>query len=552
VDPPRRVVRNSWVNPRTAEPAHPAPTAAAEGVMVDIVVLSDDVALYQATRDAVGERNPVWRARTAAESVDLLLTGRCGVLLLDMGAVSTQPASLVEQIIDQFPDVVVVVAGRRDDETLLAQLVSDGHVYRFMHKPLSPKRAGMFLQAAIRAHVDRRASHGNALRLPRVGTLRSRFDPRKWLFVGGGLGLFVAVLAAVLVARHDSTTARPSAPRAARPAEAPASGPLADPVLSGARAARAAGRHEAPAGRNALDLYAAVLLARPDNAEAQAGLAATAALLVERANVAAASGDAIEARRLVERVLAVSPDHSGARVLLARLEAPRVAEPAKSASAPTAVSAPITAPDSAPPRFAAPDAAAPRAAGLPATAPARPAQAAPVPRTARVMPDPLTPRSVVPPPAARPAARSGRTRSYGAPISSGHAVAGFAVADPAQSTAQASAPTPAPTPISPLGLADSGTEPGVTTRDLEALATPEPVYPPEAFRAGIEGWVEVEFTVNERGTTGDIVVVAAEPLGVFDAAATAAVAAWRYRPRIVNGQPVAQRTSVTLRFSVED
>ena len=413
--------------------------------MVDIVVLSDDVALYQATRDAVGERNPVWRARTAAESVDLLLTGRCGVLLLDMGAVSTQPASLVEQIIDQFPDVVVVVAGRRDDETLLAQLVSDGHVYRFMHKPLSPKRAGMFLQAAIRAHVDRRASHGSALRLPRVGSLRSRFDPRKWLFVGGGLGLFVAVLAGVLVARHESTTARPAAPRAERPAVAPASGPLADPVLSGARAARAAGRHEAPAGRNALDLYAAVLLARPDNAEAQAGLAATTALLVERANVAAASGDAIEARRLVERVLAVSADHPGARELLARLEAPRVAEPAQSASAPTAVPAPILAPTSAPPRVAAPDATAPRAAGLPApakvktTASASPARATPVPRTSRVMPDPLTPRTVVPPPAPTPAARSSRTRSYGAPISSGHAVAGLAVADPAQS------PTPSPT-----------------------------------------------------------------------------------------------------------
>jgi protein TonB len=100
--------------------------------------------------------------------------------------------------------------------------------------------------------------------------------------------------------------------------------------------------------------------------------------------------------------------------------------------------------------------------------------------------------------------------------------------------------------------ADSGSGPAIPARDLEALVTPEPVYPPEALRNRIEGWAEVEFTVNERGTTGDIVVVAAEPRGVFDAAATGAVAAWHYLPRIVNGQPVAQRTSVTLRFSVED
>jgi len=32
----------------------------------------------------------------------------------------------------------------------------------------------------------------------------------------------------------------------------------------------------------------------------------------------------------------------------------------------------------------------------------------------------------------------------------------------------------------------------------------------------------------------------------------AAVAAWKFRPRVVNGQAVAQRTSVTLRFDVED
>jgi protein TonB len=39
---------------------------------------------------------------------------------------------------------------------------------------------------------------------------------------------------------------------------------------------------------------------------------------------------------------------------------------------------------------------------------------------------------------------------------------------------------------------------------------------------------------------------------VFDDAAVAAVARWKYRPRIVNGQPVAQRTSVTLHFNVDD
>jgi protein TonB len=92
---------------------------------------------------------------------------------------------------------------------------------------------------------------------------------------------------------------------------------------------------------------------------------------------------------------------------------------------------------------------------------------------------------------------------------------------------------------------------GVESRDLVALATPAPGYPPLALRSGLEGWVEVEFTVDERGATADILVASAEPAGVFDAAATAAVADWRYLPRVVNGRAVPQRTSVTLRFSVE-
>jgi protein TonB len=547
MDPPRQVVRNRRVRLRTAEFPHHA-SAASAGVMVDVVVLSDDVALYQATRDAVGERNPVWRTRTAAESVDMLLTGRCGVLLLDMGAISTQPASLVGQIVDQFPDVVVVVAGRRDDETALAQLVTCGHVYRFMHKPLSPKRAGMFLLAAIRAHIERRDDRRTALQRPDLKPLRARFDPRKWLFVGGGLALFVAALAAVLVARHEGGNARPSPQDAARPAAAPITGPLADPVLSSARAAHAAGRYEAPPGRNALDLYAAVLLARPDNAEARAGLATTSALLIERANAAATSGDAVEARRLVERVLAVSAGHPEARALLARLEAPPTPEPPQPAGTPAVAPATNPVPASAPSKFAAPGAAAPRAAALPGpanpTAPATPAQVVPTQRRARAIPDPLTPRIVAPPPAPKPAAQSGRSRSFGAPIASGHAVAGLATSDTTSAPAQ--------TPIAPPALADTGDGAAIVARDLEALAKPEALYPPQAFRDRVEGWVEVEFTVNERGTTGDIVVVAGEPQGVFDAAATEAVAAWRYLPRIVNGQPVAQRTTVTLRFSVED
>ena len=60
------------------------------------------------------------------------------------------------------------------------------------------------------------------------------------------------------------------------------------------------------------------------------------------------------------------------------------------------------------------------------------------------------------------------------------------------------------------------------------------------------------FTITETGTVRDVEVVDSEPQGVFDSAATQAVSSWRYQPRLANGQPVARRTSVTLRFSLDD
>jgi protein TonB len=161
----------------------------------------------------------------------------------------------------------------------------------------------------------------------------------------------------------------------------------------------------------------------------------------------------------------------------------------------------------------------------------------------RVQPDPLTPRIVGP--GTLPTSPSGPRRraswTYGGPVSSGHATAGYVTSPPAAVARGALAP-----------VAEVPADAGIQSRELEPVATPEPVYPPQAFREGIEGWVEVDFTVNEQGVTRDVEVVASEPRGVFDAAAVAAVASWTYRPRIVNGRPLAERSTVTLRFKVAD
>ena len=49
----------------------------------------------------------------------------------------------------------------------------------------------------------------------------------------------------------------------------------------------------------------------------------------------------------------------------------------------------------------------------------------------------------------------------------------------------------------------------------------------------------VEFTVTKQGTVRDPVVVKAEPQGLFDRAAIDAVLKFKYKPRVINGEPAA-------------
>lgn len=79
-----------------------------------------------------------------------------------------------------------------------------------------------------------------------------------------------------------------------------------------------------------------------------------------------------------------------------------------------------------------------------------------------------------------------------------------------------------------------------------------PTYPEAARAAGAEGWVKVRYDISAAGLVENPAVVESDPAGLFDAAALAAVAQWRYRPAIVDGAPKRMRGVVsTLRFQLD-
>jgi protein TonB len=79
-----------------------------------------------------------------------------------------------------------------------------------------------------------------------------------------------------------------------------------------------------------------------------------------------------------------------------------------------------------------------------------------------------------------------------------------------------------------------------------------PVYPARALSRGLEGYVDMQFTVTTTGTVRDPVVLFSTS-SLFERAASRAVLKFKYKPRVVDGVPVevpGVKTRIT--FQIEE
>jgi protein TonB len=91
---------------------------------------------------------------------------------------------------------------------------------------------------------------------------------------------------------------------------------------------------------------------------------------------------------------------------------------------------------------------------------------------------------------------------------------------------------------------------GELDHPLTVISRVPPVYPFRAKAKAIEGWVSVEFTVNEQGCVEDIKILDAEPEKIFDDSVMQCVAAWRFKPGRVNREIVKTRARTRIRFKL--
>lgn len=620
-----------------------------EGHHPPILVLSRDANLVETVKKAAPRGTPVNAAPDLDQVADKLSTLKPGVLVVDTASTS-DVAGMVAQLTQHFPELVVVVAGKREDSAGLMQLTAAGRIFRFLLTPLSHGQTRLALEAAVTQHNDL-AAQGQRLSSDAGGAGGGKNYVVTYGALAGGLLVTIAgIWFGVSYFTGDSSA---PAPTAVAPTEVtPGLPDKPDPVqaeLALAKEAFAQGKYLEPANESALDLYRSALALDPNNADALAGIRAVTDKVLERAEAALLAERIEEAIVSIERArdidsqhprLAfldtqiarererlklsqaqevgnrvttlltqagdrmrngrlISPANSNARDAL--LEArrldptnPAVAQSIRElASELTEQARQLVAQNklgeaqgyvTAARQLGSAGAAlaqverslveASRAAAAPRTAPA-PARSGPnVESLVNDVRQRMTDGKLIDPPGdnAREALANLRGAAPNAPqveelsralanrlLSSGRqAMAAKAFDRSAQLIAGArdvgAAYIGADIAKAELDLAGAREEHALLTNVVSAAAlkrtrTVAPQYPSDALKKGIEGWVELAFTVMPNGTVDDVEVRNASPANVFDDAATRAVRQWRFEPVVRDGKTVPQRAMVRLRFA---
>jgi protein TonB len=651
-------------------------------------VLSADPALIDLLRDSLAGTHRVWRADDVSHAADLMVAAGNAVFLVDASLADHDTRDLVNQVHKQFPDLAIIVAGRREDETVLAPLVSSGVIFRFLHKPASAERIRNFVDATQRranpvsdlpAAAARTAAstaitgtyqaieHPKPdlpkLELPKLELPKLKLDPavvRRW---SRRSLLLIPLMLAVwgvaewkpwakvpdLLAKEETATAAPAAE--------PGQDPRVQKLLDLAGVALSQGKLVEPPEDNALELYRAVLARDPGNRVAQRGIDSVADELLVQAERALMEQDLTRLASAVDAARSARPDHPRLEFFRLQLERELARQgPAPKTPATTAAAgreAEAVAPETTERvqslvQLASDRIRANRLVGGKDSAHAYLLSARKLdPADAGVQQSVLAlsallqknaalaikenrldeagnwltqaaalevnPQEIAVLRADIEAARVGNVRTERAKLlvlanqriaqgrlidpagdSARHYIDLLRAADPAfdglpdttalfatRALTDARALIAAGNPDRAETLLRAATDSGAPASEIAAITTeiaaarkareaaarraqvlPDsalkrtkviaPTYPMRALDKGVEGWVDIEFTVAADGSVRDAIVKASEPAGTFDRAALNAVERWRYEPYLVNGAVTEPRVSARVRFEIKE
>lgn len=627
-----------------------------EGTTAPILVLSRDAGMVESIRKAAPRGTPVAQAPDLDAIADKLPVLKPGVLVADTASTS-DVASMVAQLTQHFPELVVVVAGKKEDSASLMQLTAAGRIFRFLITPLSHGQTRLAIEAAVAQSVDLKNT-GNRLSSGNSGD----GGKKNYVVTYGALaaGLLVVIGGIWFGIKHFTDSPQAPAQNAST-----ATGPNGlpgkpDPVQSELALAKEAFNQDKllePAGESALDLYRSALALDPKSESAKAGIRSVVDKILERAEAALTAERLEVAIRNIESARDIDASHprlvfldtqiarererlkmsqaqevgTKVRTLLLqandRLQNGKLITPAGGSARDALVEARRLDPtdpsiaqgirdlsntlteearkslaagknDEAQAYIAAarnlgsagaalasveraladatktgPAGSTPAATNAANTRPAGPTTETMVADIRQRISD----GKLIDPPgnsakdmlaALRTAAPTrpeveelSRALSTKLISVSKQAMAAKAFDRSAQLLAGArevgaryneSDIAQAERELSAAREQNAAQNSIVSAASLKRTKMVAPIYPEGARKRGIEGWVELAFTVLPNGKVDNVEVRNASPQGVFDEAASRAVSSWRFEPVVRNGEKISQRALIRLRFAQED
>ena len=285
-----------------------------------LVVLTHDAELLQTLR-AVAADHDISTVGAEADLAAHLLNDHAGVAVLDTASVTTPVNQLCDRLKSQFPDLVLVVAGRVEDQGLLTAQITRGTVYRFLHKPVSEQRVRLFVTAAWRRHGVEHAEvlEATATNLRKPTWVAPRPAQKNMLWIGGAAALALVLGAAWLFSgsgKNDAvtsvSTAAPATPRGTVDNEI-------ENLLKRADDAMRRGSLVVPAGDNAAELYRLAIRRNGNDPRGSGGLDRVLDRVLTSAEQALLQDKIDDAARHVEIAKSINPDNVRVAFLTAQI-----------------------------------------------------------------------------------------------------------------------------------------------------------------------------------------------------------------------------------------
>ncbi|HEY7639433.1 MAG TPA: energy transducer TonB [Steroidobacteraceae bacterium] len=615
-----------------------------------ILVLSRDPNLVETVKKAAPRGTSVAPAPDLDHVAGKLSDLKPGVLVADTAS-TADVAAMVAQLTQHFPELVVIVAGKREDSASLMQLTATGRIFRFLLTPLSHGQTRLALEAAVTQHQDLLAQ-GQRLSASSGAT---GGGSKNYVMTYGALAAGLLIVIGGIWFGVNKFTGEPTPPpvvQQSTPAGQPGGVPeKIDPVqaeLALAKEAFGQGKYLEPAGDSALDYYRSALALDPNSAAAKDGIRDVVDKILERAEQSLTSEKLEDASRNIELARDIDPAHprlafldtqmarERERIKLSqaadvanrvkalvnqandRMENGRLVTPANGSARDALAEARRL--DATDPNVvqsvrdftgllteearksvaagnladaqnyvnivrqmgsgSAALAAVERQlsdANKAATAAAQPRRAPTTSASDPLVADirqRITEGKLIDPPgdSARDLLVNLRNSAPTRPeveelskqlttrlLESGKGAMGAKAFPRAEQLIAAARDVgaryneagiaQAEKDLTAAREANAAATSIVSANSLKRTRTVQPIYPESARKKGIEGWVELAFTVQPNGTVDDVEVRNASPANVFEDAAVRAIRGWRFEPVERNGEKVAQRAMVRLRFA---